>query len=142
MASHIPLDFASQLLETLELANRERRVDMNPHYRRMHFVVADLREFLRTVAAYIEVKSTSFADKQLQLQSLYTKKTRRLLFFLLQYLNDLNVCNHVLLRDLESVSMYEEIKGQNDWAHSTIWESRTGVSIQQNTPLSMTASLQ
>jgi len=114
-----------ELLETLELANRERRVDINPHLRRMHLVVTALREFIQTVSSYNEIKNLCFGDKQhitkLQLQSLYTKEIRQLLLLLLrrfnpqiqslQYLSDLIVCNHMLLMDLEQVSECEEYKG-------------------------------
>ena len=114
-----------ELLETLELANRERRADINPHLRRMHLVVTALREFIQTVSSYNEIKNLSFSDKQhitkLQLQSLYTKEIRQLLLLLLrrfnpqiqslQYLSDLIVCNHMLLMDMELVSECEEYKG-------------------------------
>jgi len=114
-----------ELLETLELANRERRADINPHLRRMHLVVTALREFIQTVSSYNEIKNLSFSDKQhitkLQLQSLYTKEIRQLLLLLLrrfnpqiqslQYLSDLIVCNHMLLMDLELVSECDEYKG-------------------------------
>jgi len=114
-----------ELLETLELANRERRADINPHLRRMHLVVTALREFIQTVSSYNEIKNLSYADKihieKLQLQSLYTKEIRQLLLLLLrrfnpqiqslQYLSDLIVCNHMLLLDLEMVSECEEYKG-------------------------------
>eukprot|EP00092_Neocalanus_flemingeri_P001329 GFUD01001420.1.p1 GENE.GFUD01001420.1~~GFUD01001420.1.p1 ORF type:complete len:1228 (+),score=271.17 GFUD01001420.1:445-4128(+) len=113
-----------ELLETLELANRERRADINPHLRRMHLVVTALREFIQTVSSYNEIKNLSYADKKhiekLQLQSLYTKEIRQLLLLLLrrfnpqiqslQYLSDLIVCNHMLLLDLEIVSESEECK--------------------------------
>jgi len=114
-----------ELLETLELANRERRVDISPHLRRMHLVVTALREFIQTVSSYTELKNISYGDKQhiskLQLQSLYTKEIRQLLLLLLrrfnpqiqslQYLSDLIVCNHMLLMDLEQVSESDEYKG-------------------------------
>jgi len=114
-----------ELLETLELANRERRVDVSPHLRRMHLVVTALREFIQTVSSYNEIKNLSYGDKQhitkLQLQSLYTKEIRQLLLLLLrrfnpqiqslQYLSDLIVCNHMLLMDLEQVSESDEYKG-------------------------------
>jgi len=114
-----------ELLETLELANRERRADINPHIRRMHLVVTALREFIQTVSSYNEIKNLSYSDKnhiqKLQLQSLYTKEIRQLLLLLLrrfnpqiqslQYLSDLIVCNHMLLLDLEMVSHVDECKG-------------------------------
>eukprot|EP00090_Calanus_glacialis_P039865 TRINITY_DN6942_c0_g1_i1.p1 TRINITY_DN6942_c0_g1~~TRINITY_DN6942_c0_g1_i1.p1 ORF type:complete len:1224 (+),score=288.91 TRINITY_DN6942_c0_g1_i1:40-3711(+) len=114
-----------ELLETLELANRERRADINPHLRRMHLVVTALREFIQTVSSYNEIKNLSFSDKQhitkLQLQSLHTKEIRQLLVLLLrrfnpqiqslQYLSDLIVCNHMFLMDLELVSECDEYKG-------------------------------
>ena len=53
-----------ELLETLELANRERRADISPHLRRMHLVVTALREFIQTVSAYNEIKSLSYSDKK------------------------------------------------------------------------------
>jgi len=114
-----------ELLETLELANRERRADISPHLRRMHLVVTALREFIQTVSAYNEIKNLSYSDKKhiekLQLQSVYTKEIRQLLLLLLrrynpqiqslQYLSDLIVCNHMLLLDMELVSENEECKG-------------------------------
>jgi timeless protein len=114
-----------ELLETLELANRERRVDVSPHLRRMHLVVTALREFIQTVSSYNEIKNLCYGDKKhitkLQLQSLYTKEIRQLLLLLLrrfnpqiqslQYLSDLIVCNHMLLMDLEQVSESDEYKG-------------------------------
>ena len=115
-----------ELLETLELANRERRVDMNPHLRRAFGGNSFARVYSNGVCLQW-VKEHNFADKQhikkLQLQSLYTKETRQLLLLLLrrfnpqiqslQYLSDLIVCNHMLLRDLEIVSECEECKSAN-----------------------------
>merc|ERR550532_2310639 len=121
--SYITYEGVDQL-ETLELANRERREDLGPNIRRIHLVVTALREFFQTIAAYRE-KSLSFKEKKhidtLRLQSLYSKECRHLLVLLLrrfnpqsqtlQYLCDTVVCNHMLLLDLELVSDSENLQG-------------------------------
>lgn len=107
-----------ELLETLEVARRERSSNITGHLRRMHLVVTALREFIQTIVNYGETNSLTFNDKQhlrhLQLQSVYAKDIRQLLVLLLrsfnphiqsmQYLSDLVVCNHMLLLTLENVT--------------------------------------
>jgi len=107
-----------ELLETLEVANRERSASISGHLRRMHLVVTALREFIQTIVNYGETKSLTMSDKQhlrhLQKQSVHATDIRQLLVLLLrsfnpqiqsmQYLSDLVVCNHMLLLTLESVT--------------------------------------
>jgi timeless protein len=107
-----------ELLETLEVANRERSASISGHLRRMHLVVTALREFIQTIVNYGETKSLTLSDKQhlrhLQKQSVHATDIRQLLVLLLrsfnpqiqsmQYLSDLVVCNHMLLLTLESVT--------------------------------------
>ena len=121
--SYITYEGVDQL-ETLELANRERRVDLGPNLRRIHLVVTALREFFQTIASYRE-KNLSFQEKKhidtLRLQSLYSNECRHLLVILLrrynpesqstQYLTDLVICNHMLLLDLEMISESEDLQG-------------------------------
>ena len=110
-----------ELLETLEVANRERSASISGHLRRMHLVVTALREFIQTIVNYGETKSLTLSDKQhlrhLQKQSVHATDIRQLLVLLLrsfnpqiqsmQYLSDLVVCNHMLLLTLESVTHRE-----------------------------------
>ena len=87
--SYITYEGVDQL-ETLELANREKREDLGPNIRRIHLVVTALREFFQTIASYRE-KSLSFKEKKhidtLRLQSLYSKECRHLLVILLRRYN-------------------------------------------------------
>merc|ERR1740131_893664 len=80
-----------ELLETFELANRESRIDINPHLRRMHLVVTALREFIQTIRSYSEIQSLSPGDQdhlsRLRLQTLNTKEIRQLLVLLLRRYN-------------------------------------------------------
>jgi len=112
-----------ELLESFELANRERRADINPHLRRMHLVVTALREFIQTIRSYSEIQTLSQGDRdhlsRLRLQTLNTKEIRQLLVLLLrtynpstqspQYLSDLIVTNHMLLLDLEESQTSDDI---------------------------------
>jgi len=107
-----------ELLETLELAHREQRSDINPHLRKMHLVVVALREFIQTVGSYTEFPALSPQDIQhlelLKLHTYLSKDVRQLVVLLLrrfnpaiqslQYLSDLIVTNHILLLDLEKTS--------------------------------------
>ena len=54
-----------ELLETLEVANRERSASISGHLRRMHLVVtAALREFILTIVNYGETTSWTLSDKE------------------------------------------------------------------------------
>ena len=121
--SYITFEGVDQV-ETLELANRERKEDLGPNLRRIHLVVTALREFFQTIASYRE-KNLSPQEKthidDLRLQSLYAKECRQLLVILLrkfnpqhqtqQYLTDLVICNHMLLLDMEMVSESDRLRG-------------------------------
>lgn len=106
-----------ELLETVELATRERK-ELRAHLRRIHLVVTALRELMNTISAYqeqslITPQDLSYVDT-LKLQTSYTEGLRQLLLLLLrshnpqimttQYLSDLVVCNHMLLLNLEDVA--------------------------------------
>ena len=102
-------------LEFFELAQRDRETELDPYLRRLHLVVAALREFMQTLAAYKQSTLLSQADKNhlfnLQLHSTYVKGLRQLLLLLirsfnsvnnsLQYLTDLIVTNHYVLKNME-----------------------------------------
>merc|ERR1719500_1255831 len=70
-----------ELLETLEVANRERSASISGHLRRMHLVVTALREFIQTIVNYGETKSLTLSDKQhlrhLQKQSVHATDIRQ-----------------------------------------------------------------
>ena len=107
-------------LEFLELAQRDRETELEPYLRRIHLVVAALREFLQTMDTYKQSSLLSQADKthlfNLQLQSSYIKGLRQLLLLLIRsfksghqgltYLTDLIVTNHYVMKNMEE-SMQE-----------------------------------
>ena len=52
-----------RFFEELELACRERTVDLKPHLRRMHLVVTAIHEFVTTLCAYRTFAHFSQEDK-------------------------------------------------------------------------------
>jgi len=108
-------------LETLELAQRDRETELDPYLRRIHLVVAALREFVQTMAIYKQSSLLSQSDKNhlfnLQLQSTYIKGVRQLLLLLIrsfnvntqgfQYLTDLVVTNHYVLMNMEETMQFD-----------------------------------
>ena len=50
--------------EELELASREKTVDLKPHLRRMHLVVTAIHEFITTLETYSGFSHFSPKDKE------------------------------------------------------------------------------
>ncbi len=51
-----------RFFEELELACRERTVDLKPHLRRMHLVTTAIHEFILTLCTYLDFTHFSQAD--------------------------------------------------------------------------------
>ena len=112
-------------MEKLEVANRQRRSNIDPYLRKMHLVVTALREFINTLSSYNDINFLTEFDKNylqtIDLQSSYIKGLRQLMNILirsfnqdfqsLQYLSDLIVCNHMLLLKLEKCVSQVEYSG-------------------------------
>lgn len=112
-------------MEKLEVANRQRRSNIDPYLRKMHLVVTALREFINTLSSYNNINFLTESDKNylqtIDLQSSYIKGLRQLMIILirsfnpdfqsLQYLSDLIVCNHMLLLKLEKFVSRPEYSG-------------------------------
>lgn len=106
-----------RLFEELELACRQRTVDLKPPLRRMHLVVTAIHEFIKTLGIY--EKFTHFSkENQLKLHEIqvaaWSIKELRQLFLLLirrfnpamqsrQYLCDVILGNHTLLVMIENI---------------------------------------
>ena len=62
--------------EDLELASREKTVDLKPHLRRMHLVVTAIHEFLQTLEMYVEFSHFAKKDQE-KLRELQRTVSRR-----------------------------------------------------------------
>nr|QCH40579.1 timeless [Chilo suppressalis] len=113
------------LCEQFELAMKLDGNDLKPSIRRLHLVVTAIREFVQAVEVYKKFTHICQEDQnalvRLQIQICDTEELRSLLVLLLrhynpkyhskQYLQDLIVTNHILLRFLDNVMKLPEYTG-------------------------------
>ncbi|XP_050675736.1 protein timeless-like [Leptidea sinapis] len=118
------------LCEQFELAIKLKKNDLKPIKRRLHLVVAAIREFVQAIHVYKKSDNIREEDRmsllKLQVKMCETEELRSLLVLLLrhynpnyhtkQYLQDLVITNHILLLLLDNVMKVSDYKGTGTMA--------------------------